>query len=364
MQYRWFWAYLLFAGGVACSFTYELVPTLVLVVSGLITAITNIHYRKSFLFLDVILLTICLWATGGAHNPLSILFLVPIAVSALTLSVSWTWGLCIVSTILYSLLYFEFRDFSIFTSHYYHISEVSPFSLHLWGMLVGFGLVSLFMAFFFTKLSKKLSKEQINVGILSEKTDSLKRLLSITSLAASTAHEINTPLSTIKLIASELPKSEDSELLKAEVARCEGAINRLRLALGDMQGSRFTDVSLSEVIERIRSRIAGGERIKLINDRKFYTQELPLEEALFALIKNGLEASNEDLLIKVGEDGAIELQDSGPGIPDEVLSQVGLPISSNKGLGLGIFLSKRFIEMLGGRLTFRREQGTVVRLEL
>ncbi len=363
MQYRWFWAYLLFAGAVGATFSYEIVPTVVLFIAAITTAITNFFYTKWLLFLDVAVLTVCLWSTGGAHNPLSVLFLVPIAVSALTLSAKWTWILAATSSILFSLLFFFFRDFQIFTSHYYHITESSPFTFHLWGMLLGFGLVALFLAFFFTRLSGEISLQQRKLGVLNERSESLKRTLSITSLAASTAHEINTPLSTIKLIASDLSDSEDKELLIAEVKRCEEAINRLRFSLGDLKGSKVSEIKLSSLIDEIKVRLPEASVVKVVNDGVIQTQVAPLREALFAIIKNAIEA-NDEVVVRFADDGAIEVRDYGEGISDEIVSQIGLPISSIKGLGLGLFLSKRFIEMIGGSLEFVRDHGTLVRIKL
>lgn len=365
MHYRWFWSYLLFAGAVACTFSYDLTATVILFFTAATTAVTNFFYTKYMLFLDIFLLTLCLWATGGAHNPLSVLFLVPIAVSALTLSSHWTWILALTSSFLFTLLFFFFRDFPVFTSHYYHVTQSSPFAFHLWGMLIGFGLVSFFLAFFFTKLSGEVSRQQKKLGILNERSESLKRTLSITSLAASAAHEINTPLATIKLIASELPESDEKDLLVSEVSRCEEAINRLRLSLGDLQGSKISKVRLSDLVDDLRDRLPDPRRVKVKKDGYITSQILPLREALFALIKNALEASSEgDVYVEIAGDGAIEIKDSGAGISEEVLSQIGLPITSEKGLGLGLFLSKRFVEMIGGTLEFLRNNGTTVRIKL
>lgn len=365
MHYRWFWAYLLFAGAVACTFSYDLIATVILFFAATTTAVTNIFYTKHMLFLDIFLLTLCLWATGGAHNPLSVLFLVPIAVSAITLSSRWTWILALTSSALFALLFFFFRDFPVFTSHYYHVTQSSPFAFHLWGMLLGFGLVALFLAFFFTKLSGEVSRQQKKFGILTERSESLKRTLSITSLAASTAHEINTPLATIKLIASELPKSDDKDLLLSEVNRCEEAINRLRISLGDLQGSNVSKIRLSDLVNDLRDRLPDSSRVKVRNDGHVTSQILPLREALFAIIKNALDANNDgDVCVEIAGDGAIEIKDSGSGISDEILSQIGLPITSEKGLGLGLFLSKRFVEMIGGSLEFLRNNGTIVRIKL
>lgn len=366
MSYRWFWAYLLFFGGVLCSFTYDLTATVCFITASIITATTNFKSNRWFLVTDIILLTICLWATGGAHNPLSVLFLVPIAVSAISLTPLWTWALAGLSSVLYSTLFFIFRDFPLFTSHYYHLQESSPFSFHLWGMLIGFSLVALFLAFFFTKLSMERLQQANDIALLSEREKTLERLLGVTSLAASTAHEINTPLSTIKLIAFDLPSSEDKDLLISEVLRCEDAIRRLRLALGDLPYCKNEKLVLSEIIRLLHPRFneKDRQRIKILEDGEFASQRFAISEALFAIIKNALDFSGNQIVEISVEGDIITVEDKGNGISEDIVSQIGKPINSDRGLGLGLFLSKRFIEIIGGDISFKSGKGTKVFIHL
>mgnify|MGYP000507110657 FL=1 len=58
----------------------------------------------------------------------------------------------------------------------------------------------------------------------------------------------------------------------------------------------------------------------------------------------------------------IEINDDGPGIPEDIINKIGEPyikskskeISSNSGLGLGTFLGKTLLERQGAKLVFNR----------
>ena len=58
----------------------------------------------------------------------------------------------------------------------------------------------------------------------------------------------------------------------------------------------------------------------------------------------------------------IEINDDGPGIPEDIINKIGEPyikskskeISSNSGLGLGTFLGKTLLERQGAYLKFKR----------
>ena len=58
----------------------------------------------------------------------------------------------------------------------------------------------------------------------------------------------------------------------------------------------------------------------------------------------------------------IEINDDGPGIPEDIINKIGEPyikskskeLSSNSGLGLGTFLGKTLLERQGANLQFKR----------
>jgi signal transduction histidine kinase len=63
----------------------------------------------------------------------------------------------------------------------------------------------------------------------------------------------------------------------------------------------------------------------------------------------------------------ITIKDNGPGISDNLMSQIfKQQVPSKSGLGLGLYLNKQVIELLGGKLEIRtaHDRGTTVLIAL
>jgi signal transduction histidine kinase len=104
---------------------------------------------------------------------------------------------------------------------------------------------------------------------------------------------------------------------------------------------------------------------------------MQLEQALVEIVSNALDAMPQGGRLRIGAslngDGAgpaevsIEIADTGPGIPDQVLPSVCEPFFTTRqdGTGLGLAIAKRYVEQNGGRLEIvSRPGGTTVRVRL
>ena len=64
----------------------------------------------------------------------------------------------------------------------------------------------------------------------------------------------------------------------------------------------------------------------------------------------------------------IQISDDGNGFPKDILDRLGEPYVSrnNKGMGLGIFISKNLIENLGGQILFfnSKQNNAIVEIKL
>jgi len=114
---------------------------------------------------------------------------------------------------------------------------------------------------------------------------------------------------------------------------------------------------------------------------KFYGDKLQLKQVLVNLVQNAAEsmehqgevilrAREEDVPFKgaVKRVAVIEVEDNGPGIRAEVQHRLFEPFFSTKkeGTGLGLPISARIIDGLGGTLDFETEpdRGTIFRIVL
>jgi signal transduction histidine kinase len=105
---------------------------------------------------------------------------------------------------------------------------------------------------------------------------------------------------------------------------------------------------------------------------------MQLEQALVEIISNALDAMPAGGELRLAATAhsnngsqptevAIEVGDTGPGIPDQVMPSVCEPFFTTRqeGTGLGLAIAKRYVEQNGGRLEIvSRPGGTTVRVRL
>jgi two-component system sensor histidine kinase RegB len=337
--------------------------------------------------LDIVCLTTLLGLSGGPMNPFSVLYLVQITLSAVILQKAWTWMLGALSTLCFGLLFWA--SFPIPELEMHHAP--GGMSVHLVGMWIAFVLGALLITFFTGKISEVLRQREQEVLTMQTQLSKQERLTSLVTLAAGAAHEMATPLATIAIAAKELenearsrpsqdPIGEDAQLIRSEVDRCRGILERMSARGAEPRGEAPTPIDAEELLEKVRGEFPASRRPRILVDGGAPAQAIvvpvtPTIQALAALVNNGLEASSAEQPVLLGvESGTFGLRfsvkDDGHGMSAEVLSRVAEPFFTTKppgkGMGLGTFLVHLFAERLGGKLRFDTEpgQGCRVTLEL
>ncbi|MBB4242201.1 sensor histidine kinase [Rhizobium tropici] len=202
------------------------------------------------------------------------------------------------------------------------------------------------------------------------------RLAILGQVAAGVAHEINQPVATIRAYAENAnvfldrrqtePVKENLSAIAALTERI-GTITEELKAFARKGRTAPEPVDLGSVIEGavvlLRSRFAGRlDALKI---------ELPptglgvvgtrirLEQVLINLFQNALEAleGRDEAKVEVSvretsEEVEIVVSDNGPGIPAAILDSLFTPFntSKEKGLGLGLVISKDIVVDYGGRI--------------
>jgi two-component system sensor histidine kinase RegB len=340
------------------------------------------------LVLDTLILTGLLYLTGGPDNPFSIVYLLHVSIAALLLGGFGAWIMVGLSTICFSLLFiFPCQTTLTTTEPHCSLSSISP---HLYGMFLAFSLVAILTGYFLTKMSEALKNQEREISDLRLLAAHEERLTSLTTLAGGAAHELSTPLSTIYLAASELKKSllrsngspatfEDIELILSQIERCKTIIENMAgqsgEAVGEMNTTFSAETLKNELINYLSPSLRSRVVIEFENLSAINAPMKALTQALGALIKNGIDASDNSRAVQVHihqKDSWISftIKDFGAGIPSEVLTRIGEPFfttkETGKGMGLGIFLVKLFALRLGGTFNIVSEvgKGTQVTLQL
>lgn len=362
---------------------------------------------QAVLLLDICLLTALLYLTGGPQNPFASLYLVHVAMAVIVLGAGWTWTVVATVAACYALLFVWHRPLSR--------GEPLPIWATMSGDWTALVLVSVLIASFIGRVIRSLRQREGELVATRERGARNEQLAALTTLAAGAAHELNTPLGTIAVVARELEVScptmqpagveavvnqgsaaddspegipahtfvesvrDDARLIRREVDRCRAILGRMRLDVDDDMARR-TPVVLAELAGRLRQNLRDPEVSRLQVhfgadvDRAVLPQQA-IEQALLVLLRNAFDAGSPTQVVTLEitrHDDRIrfEVRDQGPGMSEELLRHVGEPFFTTKqpgaGMGLGVFLVRLVAERCGGRFSIesRPGQGTCCVLEV
>ena len=370
---------------------------LVLIGLGLATNVAALGWAASarpvapwavpaLMIFDTLLFTALLHLTGGPFNPFSFLYLVQIALAAVALPARLTWALVLLSLACSGSLFLGYEELPMGP-----LSHGEHMRIHLVGMWVAFGVAAAFIVHFLLRVTKALAERDAELYEARALVGRQERLASLATLAAGTAHELATPLSTIALAARELDREladpaaldaakADAQLIRQEVQRCRAILESMSARGGQFAGETTVKVELSTIVEDAVSELAARPPIRVDLDgiaNRFELEAPPRALALTLqnVLKNAQDASQhgqEVVLsaIRAGSRVRIEVRDSGVGMAPEILERVGEPFFTTKppggGMGLGLFVSRAMIERLGGelRVSSTLERGTCVTIDL
>ncbi|TPJ83005.1 ATP-binding protein [Mesorhizobium sp. B2-6-2] len=217
---------------------------------------------------------------------------------------------------------------------------------------------------------------EAKLQVMQQELVQANRLATLGQVAAGVAHEINQPVATIRAYADNarvfLERKQSAsaeENLGAIAALTEriGSITEELKAFARKGRTAAEPVELRSVIEGavvlLRSRFAG--RLDALSVTlpppalKVMGNRLRLEQVLINLFQNALEALDgrdgarvEVFATETTEDVALVVSDNGLGIPPAILKSLFTPFttSKEKGLGLGLVISKDIVADYGGRI--------------
>lgn len=324
------------------------------------------------LVVDLIALTALLYFSGGPANPFVSLYLVPVALAASSLRIGPMAALTVLTAALYTWL----------LGHHVPLPHVhgGDFELHVTGMWVNFLLSAVIMTVVLGRFMAIVREQRQRLSAARERAMRDESLLALGSLAAGTAHELNTPLTTMGLLldewaASEAPPGEeDLAVMRTQLARCRQHVRALadlarRGAMGETSVEPASSL-LGGCVDTWRVLRPGVTvRFDDVSDGARVRVDPGLPQALINLLNNAADANARTgvtdvvdvALARSGSRVRISVADRGPGPardPDER--------AERRGLGIGLLISNASIERSNGivRQLQRDGGGCVTEVEL
>lgn len=345
-------------------------------------AVSNVELFVALL-VDVAMLTVQLYLSGGATNPFVFLYLLQISIGAVLLETWSTWTLVVVTCACFAGLAIV------------RVPLALPLDLrlglprsYLAGALICFALIAALLVFFITRISRNLRARDARLADLRQRASEEEHIVRMGLLASGAAHDLGTPLATLSVILGDwrrLPHfTSDPELLaeidemQVQVQRCKTILSSILLSAGEARGESSVETTVRRFVDDLAEEWRATRPLFEFDYDNRFGQDLPmvsdsaLKQAVFNVLDNALEASPHWVRLDaahVGDTLELTVTDAGPGFTPETLASYGKPYVSTKGRpggGLGLFLVVSVTRTLGGsvRVHNRPEGGATVTLAL
>jgi len=324
---------------------------------------------------DLFQLAFLLYLTGGLNNPFSFLLVAPVVVSAAALKRQSTIIIGSAAILIVTLLSTFFVPLENQAGKLLSIPDI-----FLFGNWIAIITGVVFLAFYSTRVTSELNTMSDALFATQTALSREQKLTDLGGVVAAAAHELGTPLATIKLTSSELIEElknfpellDDALLIRDQADRCGDILNSMgSTGKDDLQ---MHQALLAEIIrEAAEPHSKRGITIetKISDDHKGGIDEPHLIRrpeiihGLRNMIQNAVDFATSKVWVESSwtkETITIIIADNGYGYPANLLGRLGDPFLTAKigkqnrqgyeGMGLGLFIAKTLLERTGAKISF------------
>ena len=334
--------------------------------------------NMSMVIFDLMQLSVLLFITGGLNNPFSLLLLGPVTISATALSLRSTLVLCVMAIISVTVLAFHYIPLSTQSGQVLEIPQ-----LFIFGQWIALIIAVVFTSAYSRRVTSEIPLMSDALAATQLALAREQKLTDLGGVVAAAAHELGTPLATIKLASAELVNElrelpelrEDAELIVEQTNRCRDILRDMGRAGKDDIHMRQAPLNTGVEAAAEPHMDRGKDVVINLHNLDEPTSPQPailrmpeIIHGLRNLIQNAVDFSKTTVWIETrwtDDVIVVRILDDGNGFPHQLLGRLGDPFMGRRrtrpkdksrpeyeGMGLGLFIAKTLLERSGARLQF------------